>query len=147
MIACRNYPDLMEPTPPGSPLPKLHAWRTFLTTHAAVIDALGKDMESAVGLPLTWYEVLLILKESDDGRLRMRELAESLLLSRSAATRFVDRMEAAGLVSRECCLADGRGTFVAMTDHILDIFPPGGAGAPRRDRSFLHREHHDRRGQ
>ena len=58
----------------------------------------------------------------DDDRLRMHELAESLLLSRSAATRFVDRMEAAGLVSRESCATDGRGTFVVMTDHGRDVF-------------------------
>ena len=112
----------MEPTRTQITPAKMHAWRTFLTTHATVIDALGKDMESAIGLPLTWYEVLLILKESDAGRLRMHELAESLLLSRSAATRFVDRMEAADLVRRESCLADGRGTFVVMTDHGLDTF-------------------------
>lgn len=101
---------------------KLRAWRTFLTAHSAVIDALSKDLESAVGLPLTWYEVLLHLRESDDGRLRMHELAESLLLSRSAATRFVDRMEAGGFVSRESCATDGRGTLVAMTDHGRDVF-------------------------
>jgi DNA-binding MarR family transcriptional regulator len=122
MVACRNYPDQMEPARIQIAPAKMHAWRSFLTAHAAVVDALSKDLESAVGLPLTWYEVLLILKESDDGRLRMHELAASLLLSRSAATRFIDRMEAAGLVSRESCVTDGRGTFVVMTDHGGDVF-------------------------
>ena len=112
----------MQPTRNQIAPAKMDAWRSFLTAHAAVIDALGKDLESAVGLPLTWYEVLLYLRESDEGRLRMHELAESLLLSRSAATRFVDRMEAAGLVSRESCVTDGRGTFVVMTDHGRDVF-------------------------
>ena len=121
MVACRNYPDPMEPTRTQITPGKMRAWRTFLTAHAEVIDALGKDLESAVGLPLTWYEVLLYLDESDGGRLRMHELAESLLLSRSAATRFVDRMETAGLVCRESCATDGRGTFVAMTDHGRDV--------------------------
>ena len=73
MIACGNYPDLMEPTRTKITPAKMHAWRAFLTAHAEVIDALGKDLESAVGLPLTWYEVLLHLEESDGGRLRMHE--------------------------------------------------------------------------
>lgn len=122
MIVYRNYPDRMEQTRTQIPPAKMDAWRTFLTAHAAVIDVLGKDLESAVGLPLTWYEVLLYLQESEVGRLRMHELAESLLLSRSAATRLVDRMEAADLVSRESCVTDGRGTFVVVTEHGRDVF-------------------------
>ncbi|NIR40088.1 MAG: MarR family transcriptional regulator, partial [Actinobacteria bacterium] len=59
--------------------------------------------------------VLLHLHEAPDGRLRMHELAGSLMLSRSAATRFVDRMEQAGLVTREACDTDRRGMFVVLT--------------------------------
>jgi DNA-binding MarR family transcriptional regulator len=73
-------------------------------------------MESETELPLTWYEVLLLLNESEGAQLRMHELAESRLLSRSAMTRFIDRMEAAGLVGRVTCDADRRGTFVTMTE-------------------------------
>lgn len=92
------------------------AWRSFLVAHAALIDRLGDEMESETELPLTWYEVLLLLNESEDAQLRMHELAESRLLSRSAMTRFIDRMEAAGLVDRVTCDADRRGTFVTMTE-------------------------------
>lgn len=94
----------------------LDAWRSFLTAHAGLIDRLGEEMEAETGLPLPWYEVLLLIYESDDRQLRMHELAESRLLSRSAMTRFVDRMEAAGLVHRESCVSDRRGTFVTATD-------------------------------
>jgi DNA-binding MarR family transcriptional regulator len=94
----------------------LDAWRSFLTAHAGLIDRLGEEMEAETGLPLPWYEVLLLIYESDDRQLRMHELAESRLLSRSAMTRFVDRMEAAGLVHRETCVSDRRGTFVTATD-------------------------------
>ena len=45
----------------------------------------------------------------------MHQLAESMVLSRSAATRFIDRMESAGLVERIQCLTDGRGTFVQLS--------------------------------
>jgi len=95
---------------------RLDAWRSFLTAHAGLIDRLGEEMEAETGLPLPWYEVLLLIYESDDRQLRMHELAESRLLSRSAMTRFVDRMEAAGLVHRETCVSDRRGTFVTATD-------------------------------
>jgi DNA-binding MarR family transcriptional regulator len=96
--------------------PRLDAWRQLLTAHAEVVDVLERELREARGLPLSWYDVLLQLHESGEGRMRMHELAESLLLSRSAATRFVDRMQKAGLVTREACKADRRGTFVVMTD-------------------------------
>jgi DNA-binding MarR family transcriptional regulator len=94
---------------------ELAAWRRLLTVHAELVDALDKDMREAHDLPLTWYEVLLYLHESETGRLRMSELADTLLLSRSAATRFIDRMERAGLVERHPSPEDRRGTTVAMT--------------------------------
>jgi DNA-binding MarR family transcriptional regulator len=98
------------------------AWRSLLVAHAELIDRLGREMEAETGLPLSWYEVLLHLGEAEGRRLRMHVLAESLLLSRSAATRFVDRMEHAGLVERCTCASDRRGTFVAMTEEGLMAF-------------------------
>ncbi len=90
-------------------------WRALLRAQTAVLDRLAGEMEAEVGLPLAWYEVLLHLQESPTGRLRMHELADSLLLSRSAATRFVDRMEAASLVERVRCPSDRRGLELMMT--------------------------------
>jgi DNA-binding MarR family transcriptional regulator len=100
---------------PGTDL-RLDAWRQLLTAHAELVDVLEQELREARGLPLSWYDVLFHLHESGEGRMRMHELAESLLLSRSAATRFVDRMQKAGLVAREACEADRRGTFVVLTD-------------------------------
>lgn len=96
--------------------PQMRAWRSFLTAHARIIARMEQELEDHEQLPLTWYEVLLLLRESSDGRLRMHELAESRLLSRSAATRLIDRIEGAGLVRREASTTDRRGTFVVMTD-------------------------------
>ena len=95
---------------------KLAAWRSLITTHVALANALGEHLEAATGLKPEWYEVLLHLYESDGGRLRMHELAERRLLSRSSATRLIDRMSAAGLVERGVCEDDRRGTWVALTD-------------------------------
>jgi DNA-binding MarR family transcriptional regulator len=94
----------------------LDAWIGFLRSHALVIDVLSREMEQECGLPLPWYEVLLQLTNAPEQHLRMHELAESLLLSRSATTRFVDRIERAGLVTRVTCDNDRRGTFVRLTE-------------------------------
>jgi len=102
--------------------PRLQAWRTLLIVHAEVVDRLAAELRAVHDLPLSWYEVLLYLHESPEGRLRMHELAESLLLSRSSATRFVERMERAGLVTREACEEDRRGTVVVMTGHGREVF-------------------------
>jgi DNA-binding MarR family transcriptional regulator len=108
--------------------PKLRAWRLLLTVHAELIEVLSREMaEDSRGLPLTWYEVLLLLYEAR-GRLRMHELAESLLLSRSATTRFVDRMVEAGLVVREAASDDRRGVYVALSDEGREVFD---GAAPR----------------
>jgi len=91
------------------------AWRSFLTAHARVIDALTTELEAEQDLPLSWYDVLVQLEEAEDNRLRMQELANLILLSKSGLTRLVDRMTAEGLVSREPCPDDRRGTFVVLT--------------------------------
>ncbi len=101
---------------------QLSAWRRLLTVHAALVDVLAAEMKEQHDIPLSWYEVLLYLSESADGSLRMHELADSLLLSRSAATRFVERMEAKGLVVREPCETDRRGTQLVMTAEGRRVF-------------------------
>ncbi len=92
----------------------MQAWRAFLGAHAAVMRALEDDLPED-GLPLSWYDVLVQL-EAAGVPLRMQELADRLVLSRSGVTRLIDRMEAAGLVERQPCPTDRRGTFAALTD-------------------------------
>jgi DNA-binding MarR family transcriptional regulator len=93
---------------------RLEAWRSFLRTHAAVVAALGAELEAERDLPLPWYDVLVSLSEAG-GQLRMQDLADRVLFSRSGLTRLVDRMVATGLVSRERCEDDRRGTFAVLT--------------------------------
>ena len=87
------------------------AWRGLLRTHARVLAELDAELEQAHGLAVPEYEVLLVLNESGDKHLRMSELADAALLTRSGMTRLVDRLERQGLVRRERCAADGRGTL------------------------------------
>ena len=93
---------------------RLRVWRDFLQTHAVVTRALERELTEDRDLPLTWYDVLVHLEEAG-GRLRMQELAEQVVFSRSGVTRLVDRMATAGLVKRERCPEDRRGMFAVLT--------------------------------
>ena len=95
---------------------ELGAWRGLLRTHAMLVKRLDADLEAAHGLPLTSYEVLLHLWNAQDRKMRMCDVAESVLLSRSGLTRLVDRLERDGLVERESCASDARGAFAKLTD-------------------------------
>ena len=94
---------------------QLAAWRSFVRAQSVVLDVLARELEAERQMPLTFYDVLVHLSEAPEGRLRMRELAGAVLLSRSGLTRLVDRMEHAGLVSREACPSDRRGAYAAIT--------------------------------
>lgn len=97
------------------PAAKLQAWAAFLTAHARVVDQLARELKDREGLPLTWYDVLVQLSEAEDHRLRMQELADRVLLSKSGLTRLIDRMEREGYVERRPCTDDRRGTWAIMT--------------------------------
>lgn len=91
------------------------AWRGLLRTHAAIVRALDAELVQEHGISLTAYEVLLLLHEAPERRLRMAELAEQALLSLSGMTRLVDRLVRSGHVDRERCREDGRGVVVRPT--------------------------------
>jgi DNA-binding MarR family transcriptional regulator len=99
---------------------ELTAWRTFLRAHAQVTRRLEADLLSEHDLSLPTYDVLVQLSEARDRRLRMTELAERVLLSRSGLTRLVDRLERDGLVHRQACPSDARGTHAVLSDAGLD---------------------------
>jgi DNA-binding MarR family transcriptional regulator len=93
----------------------IEVWRDLLRAHVALTAILEKELEEERQLPLGWYDVLVNLNAAG-GRLRMQELARSVLLSKSGLTRLVDRMESAGLVTRQACAVDRRGTEAVLTD-------------------------------
>jgi DNA-binding MarR family transcriptional regulator len=95
---------------------ELRAWRGLLRAHAFLVKRLDAELEAAHGLPLTSYEVLLRLSKSEGCKMRMCDVAESVLLSRSGLTRLVDRLERDGLVERVSCPDDARGAFARLTD-------------------------------
>lgn len=91
------------------------AWRTFLNTHARITRRLEAELMTEEDLALASYDVLVQLSEAPDGRLRMTELAGAVLLSRSGLTRLVDRLTRDGLVTRQACEDDARGTYAVLT--------------------------------
>ena len=91
------------------------AWAAIVRAHARLVPLLDSDMQAETGLPLAWYDVLLELS-SAGGRLRMSELGERVVLSRTRVSRIVDELERAGLVAREPNPDDGRSSFASLTE-------------------------------
>ena len=99
----------------------LATWRAFLNAHARVTRALGREL-GAAGLPdLAWYDLLWTLYRAPGRSLRVKELAEQVVLSPTAMSRFVDRVEAAGCVRREPDPADRRALQVTLTDDGVEL--------------------------
>ncbi|MET0973647.1 MAG: MarR family transcriptional regulator [Thermoleophilaceae bacterium] len=94
----------------------------MLRAHAELTRALDAQLAREHKLPLSSYEVLLFLADAPEGRMRMSDLAESVLLSRSGLTRLVDRLEREGLLKRERCESDARGLFAEITPAGRELF-------------------------
>ena len=91
------------------------AWALFLTAHAVVVEKIEERLGAAGMPPFSWYDVLWGLERAEGQRLRMHELADRTVITRSNLTRLVDRLEAAGLVARERAAEDRRGAFAVLT--------------------------------
>ena len=91
-----------------------HAWRSFLTGSRRLMDRLTQDLKDQ-GLAHEDYGVLVALSESDGDRMRMSELAEHSVESRSRLSHHIRRLEDRGLVTRETCPEDRRGSFAVLT--------------------------------
>ena len=100
------------------------AWRAVLLTQDRVVRAIERDLAAAGLIPLTWYDVLLELKSTANGCLRMQELGARVVLSRTRVSRLVTELEGEGLVVRRPDPADGRATLATIT--------PAGKAAFRR---------------
>jgi DNA-binding MarR family transcriptional regulator len=90
-------------------------WRRWLRVHRELSAALGRDLQQHSELSMPDFEALVHLTDVPEGRLRISALATAMDWERSRLSHHIKRMEARGLVSREGCLEDGRGAFVAIT--------------------------------
>ncbi|MEO5883991.1 MAG: MarR family transcriptional regulator [Candidatus Limnocylindrales bacterium] len=99
---------------------RLKPWRAFLEAHARVSRRLDEELRAEHDLSLAEYDTLLTIAWSPERRIRMRTLADSILLSKSGVTRLIDRLVADGLVQRDVCLSDARGAEAVLTPAGLD---------------------------
>jgi DNA-binding MarR family transcriptional regulator len=104
----------------GLPKNQRVAWYGFLRAHAEIIEQLDTELETAHGLTLSSYDVLIQLSQEEEGELRMSELADEVVISRSGLTRLVERLERRGFVERRRGDRDPRMTFARITRAGLD---------------------------
>ena len=113
--------EALEPAvdPCGAPLTddELAAWAGFLRTHSTLVRILDEELTERHRLPLSSFDVLIQLDMAPDGQLRMSQLADAVLLSRSGLTRLVGRLCDQGLIERGGCQSDARGVFARITEH------------------------------
>jgi DNA-binding MarR family transcriptional regulator len=124
-LTLQPYVDLQtDDVPMTDPISRhdsrLATWAAFLRAHAHVVGELERELQAEQRMALTDYDVLVQLAAADDRRLRMSDLADRLLLSRSGVTRLVDRLVAEGMVERVSCDTDRRGLWAALTDAGLE---------------------------
>ena len=94
---------------------RLAVWRDFLRTHNHLLRQLEHQLLAHGKIAIGSYDVLVQLAEAPDNKLRMSELAEAVLLSRSGLTRLVDRLQSDGLVERQPDPEDARGMYTVLT--------------------------------
>jgi|tagenome__1003787_1003787.scaffolds.fasta_scaffold20904070_3 DNA-binding MarR family transcriptional regulator len=104
------------------PSDKRLAWLRVLEAHTRLVELMEDDLRRDCGVPLAWYDVLIKIWLAPGHRIRMAELAEQVLLSRSWLTRRVVQLEDAGLVTRTGADGDGRGVLAEMTPAGLEAF-------------------------
>jgi DNA-binding MarR family transcriptional regulator len=99
---------------------RLEPWRAFLMAHARVTRRLDEELRAEHDLSLAEYDALVTIAEAPGRRIRMRQLADRVILSKSGVTRLIDRLVLDGLVARDACLTDARGAEAVLTPAGLD---------------------------
>jgi DNA-binding MarR family transcriptional regulator len=95
---------------------KVALFGLLFETNARMSREIGAELEASCQLPLAWFDVLLQLRQSENGRLKMSQIADAIVHSTGGTTRLIDRLEEAGFVRREHCASDRRAIWVAITD-------------------------------
>ncbi|MGH3441707.1 MAG: MarR family winged helix-turn-helix transcriptional regulator [Nitriliruptorales bacterium] len=112
-------------------------WRAFLSAGRLLFDQLDQELQDDAGMPHSYYEVLVVLSEAPDRMLRMTELADALLWSRSRLSHAVNRLEEKGWVERAACPTDQRGAFAVLTDEGFEVLREAAPGHVEGVRTHL----------
>ncbi|MFF9125470.1 MarR family winged helix-turn-helix transcriptional regulator [Streptomyces sp. NPDC014889] len=111
--------------------PLITTFGRLVETHSHLERRLGTAMQTEVGLPHLWFEVLIRLARAERGQLTMSTLADQIALTTSGVTRLIDRIQAAGYVERCPCLSDRRIAYAAITDAGHEILARAAVGHVR----------------
>lgn len=98
---------------------RLAPWRAFLVAHALIVRRLDEELRAEHDLSIGEYDALVTIAHAPERRIRMRQLADEVILSKSGVTRLIDRLVDDGLVERSACLADARGAEAVLTERGL----------------------------
>src|ERR1700683_3854112 len=91
-------------------------WIAFLYAETLLLEQIEQDLQRDAGMPLAYYQILVILSEHPDGAMRMSDLANAAFFSRSRLSHAIDRLEKSGWVRRDACPSDRRGANAVLTD-------------------------------
>jgi DNA-binding MarR family transcriptional regulator len=92
------------------------AWRAWLYSSQLLTERLNAELQHTTGIPHAYYEILVQLSETPGRMLRMSELADRCLSSRSRLSHAVSRLEERGWIRRQVCEEDARGQLAVLTD-------------------------------
>ncbi|WP_017587329.1 MarR family winged helix-turn-helix transcriptional regulator [Nocardiopsis ganjiahuensis] len=112
-------------------------WRGFLRMNAWIYDELERDLRARDGLSLIEYGVLAHLSEAPDQRMRMRDLAEAVIVSKSRLSHQIARLERDGHVRRESCEDDRRGLWAVLTEKGAAVLEQAAPSHATRVRSLM----------
>ena len=113
------------------------AWRAYIAASLLLEDAIDRQLQQDAGMPHLYYSILSVLSESPEWRLRMTDLAERLKITRSRLTYAVTRLEKDGMLRREACRYDKRGSIAALTDEGFAVLERAAPGHVETVRGFL----------
>ncbi|MEZ0088917.1 DNA-binding MarR family transcriptional regulator [Streptacidiphilus sp. EB129] len=99
----------------GATEARARGWRALAALHARIEGEIERALQAAHGLSVSEYSVLDVLSRQEHGHMRMQQLAQAVVLSQSATTRLVTRLEADGLLARHLCASDRRGIYTEIT--------------------------------
>ncbi|QMU76545.1 MarR family transcriptional regulator [Streptacidiphilus sp. PB12-B1b] len=100
----------------GAAETRAQGWRALAALHARIEGEIERALQAAHGLSVSEYAVLDVLSRQDEWHMRMQQLADAVVLSQSATTRLVTRLEADGLLARHLCATDRRGIYTELTE-------------------------------
>ncbi|MCZ2830498.1 MarR family transcriptional regulator [Modestobacter sp. VKM Ac-2986] len=115
-VSPRPVPEAEPAQPRWLDAEEQKAWRAWLYSTTLLQDRLERDLTHSAGVSSAYYEILVQLSEAPERRMRMSQLADRCLASRSRLSHAVSRLEERGWVAREVCVEDGRGQLAVLTD-------------------------------